>query len=163
MLYSQRCPPSARSSLFRYKPQRWKSWNDGTAKQAILDFVHTTTDQTSPNYVAPEDRVATFDQDGTLWVEHPLYTQAMFALDRVRALAPAHPEWKDSAPFQAILSGDREAIAKFSEQDWAKIIGVTHSGMSTEDFSNIVKRWLETAKHPRFGRHIYRARLSTDA
>ena len=100
----------------------------------------------------PEDRIATFDQDGTLWVEHPLYTQAMFALDRVAALAPEHPEWKDQEPFKAVLAGDREAMAKFSEGDWAKIIAATHAGMTIEEFAAIVQDWLATAKHPRFKR-----------
>ena len=89
--------------------------------------------------MAPADRIATFDQDGTLWVEHPLYTQAMFALDRVHELAPKHPEWKTKEPFKAVLAGDREAMAKFSEGDWAEIIGATHAGMSTEEFLGIVR------------------------
>ncbi len=104
------------------------------------------------DYVPPADRIATFDQDGTLWVEHPLYTQAMFALDRVHELAPKHPEWKTKEPFKAVLAGDREAMAKFSEGDWAEIIGATHAGMSTEEFLGIVREWLAKARHPRFGR-----------
>ena len=128
------------------------SWNDGPAKQAILAFVQATTDQGSPSFVPPQDRTATFDQDGTLWVSHPLYTQAMFALDRVRELAPKHPEWKKKEPFKAVLAGDSAAMAKFSEGDWARIIAATHAGMSTEDFLAIVKQWLATAKHPRFQR-----------
>ena len=87
------------------------SWNDGPAKQAILDFVNATTTEGSPTYVPPEDRIATFDQDGTLWVSHPLYAQAMFALDRVHELAPKHPEWKKEEPFKAVLAGDRAAMA----------------------------------------------------
>ena len=110
------------------------SWNDGPAKQAILDFVEATTDRGEPDFVPPEDRIATFDQDGTLWVEHPLYTQAMFALDRVHALAPKHPEWKTKEPFKAVLAGDRAAMAKFTRGDWAEIIAATHAGMSTEEF-----------------------------
>jgi phosphoglycolate phosphatase-like HAD superfamily hydrolase len=128
------------------------SWNDGPAKQAILDFVHATIDQASPSYVPADDRVATFDQDGTLWVEHPIYTQAMFALDRVRVLAPAHPEWKNDEPFKTVLSGDLEAVGHFTEKDWTEIIGATHAGMSTDEFLDIAKQWLETAKHPRFKR-----------
>jgi len=128
------------------------SWNDGPAKQAILDFVHATIDQASPSYVPPDDRVATFDQDGTLWVEHPIYTQAMFALDRVRVLAPAHPEWKNDEPFKAVLFGDLEAVGHFTEKDWTEIIGATHAGISTDEFLDIAKQWLETAKHPRFKR-----------
>ncbi len=116
------------------------SWNDGPAKQAILDFVHVTTDKSSPKFVPPEDRIATFDQDGTLWVEHPLYTQAVFALDRLRELAPRHPEWKNKEPFKAVIAGDREAMAKFSESDWEVIVAATHAGMSTEAFLEIVKQ-----------------------
>jgi phosphoglycolate phosphatase-like HAD superfamily hydrolase len=128
------------------------AWNDGPAKQAIFDFVSATTDPASPHLMPPQDRIATFDQDGTLWVSHPLYAQAMFALDRVHELAPKHPEWKKKEPFKAVLAGDRAAMAKFSEGDWAQIIAATHAGMSTEDFLAIVKQWLGTAKHPRFQR-----------
>jgi haloacid dehalogenase-like hydrolase len=128
------------------------SWNDGSAKQAIVSFVNKVTDKSGPNYVEPEDRIATFDQDGTLWVEHPLYAQAMFALARLHELAPQHPEWKQHEPFKAALANDREAMAKFSESDWAAIVAVTHSGMTNVSFSEIVKRWLAAAKDPRFHR-----------
>ena len=128
------------------------SWNDGPAKQAILDFVKGTTIEGSTQFVAPEDRIATFDQDGTLWVEHPIYTQAMFALDRVHELAPKHPEWQKTDPFKSVLAGDREAMAKFTEGQWAEIVGATHAGVSSEDFATIVKQWLATAEHPRFKR-----------
>src|SRR4051794_30513722 len=128
------------------------SWNDGPAKRAILDFVQRVTTSGGPDFVAPEDRIATFDQAGTLWVEHPLYGQAMFALDRVRTLAPEHPEWKSRDPFAAVLSGDLAKGAHFTEKDWTEIIGVTHSGISNQDFKGIVKKWLETAEHPRFKR-----------
>ena len=128
------------------------SWNDGPAKQAILDFVKTTTDRASPNFVPPEDRIATFDQDGTLWVEHPLYTQAFFALDRLHEMAPQHPEWKTHEPFKAVLTNDMAALAHFSERDWAEIVFVTHSGMSQAAFVEIATNWTKTAKHPRFKR-----------
>jgi phosphoserine phosphatase len=128
------------------------SWNDGPAKQAIISFVRDTTEKSSSKYVEPKDRVATFDQDGTLWTEHPLYTQAMFALDRLDKLAPQHPEWKDAQPFKAVLENDREALAKFTESDWLQIVAVTHAGMSTEEFQTLVKQWLATAKAPRFDR-----------
>jgi phosphoserine phosphatase len=128
------------------------SWNDGAAKSAIVEFVDAVTTEGGADYVAPVDRIATFDQDGTLWVEHPLYTQAMFALDRVVALAPEHPEWKGQEPFKSVLAGDREAMAKFSEGDWAHIIGATHAGMTTEAFLPLVQEWLAKAKHPRFAR-----------
>jgi phosphoserine phosphatase len=128
------------------------SWNDGTAKQAILSFTGQVTDSSRPTYVPAKDRIATFDNDGTLWVEHPLYTQALFALDRVAELAPKHPEWKEQDPFKAVLAGDREAMAKFTEQDWARIIAATHAGVTTTEFHAIVKDWLAKAKHPKFKR-----------
>lgn len=128
------------------------SWSDGPAKQAVLDFVHATTDRSSQTFVPPDGRIATFDQDGTLWVEHPLYTQAMFALDRVRVLAPQYPEWQTQQPFAAVLSGKPEAMAALTERDWFEIVGLTHAGMSTEAFPRIVEQWLATATHPRFKR-----------
>jgi len=128
------------------------SWNDGAAKQAIIRFVQAATNESGPQYLAPKDRVATFDQDGTLWVEHPLYTQAIFALDRVKALAPQHPEWKTTEPFKSVLAGDKAEIAKFGEQDWAHIVATTHAGMSTETFLEIATQWLATATHPRYKR-----------
>jgi phosphoglycolate phosphatase-like HAD superfamily hydrolase len=132
------------------RAQSLPSWNDGPAKQAIVSFVKEVTDKSGAKYVEPEDRIATFDQDGTLWVEHPLYTQAMFALTRVHELAPHHPDWKQSEPFKAVLTNDREAMAKFSESDWEIILAATHTGMSTEVFQQLVKDWLATAKDPRF-------------
>ena len=128
------------------------SWSDGLAKQAVLDFVRATTDQSSKDFVPPEDRIATFNQDGTLWMEHPLYTQAMFALDRVHEMAPQHPEWKSHEPLKAVLANDLPALAHFSERDWAEIIFATHAGMSQAAFLEIAGQWLATAKHPRFKR-----------
>jgi phosphoglycolate phosphatase-like HAD superfamily hydrolase len=128
------------------------SWNDGAAKQAILDFVAAVTDESSDQFVPVEDRIATFDNDGTLWCEQPLYNQAVFALDRVRALAPDHPEWREQQPFQAILSNDRDALAKLGKQDLAAVITTTHAGMTTDEFVQVVRDWIATAKHPRFDR-----------
>ena len=128
------------------------SWNDGPAKQAILDFVKATTDRASASFVPPEDRIATFDQDGTLWVEHPLYTQAFFALDRVHEMAPQHPEWKSHDPFKAVLANDLPALAHFTERDWAEVLFATHAGMSQEAFLEIATKWVTTAKHPQFKR-----------
>lgn len=142
----------ASNSAAQEAAQSLPSWNDGPAKQAILDFVRATTDQSGKSFVAPENRIATFDQDGTLWVEHPIYTQAMFALDRVHAMASQHPEWERRDPFKAVLSNDMGAIAKFSESDWAEIVFLTHSGMSQADFQDLVREWLATARHPRFRR-----------
>jgi phosphoserine phosphatase len=126
------------------------SWNDGTAKQKIIEFVEEVIDQSSPNYVKPSDRIATFDQDGTLWVEHPIYTQAVFALDRVKTLAPQHPEWQTQEPFKAVLEGNQETMTQFTEGDLVQIVAATHAGMTTEEFIKIAKDWIKTAKRPRF-------------
>ncbi|QEG33491.1 HAD family hydrolase [Bythopirellula goksoeyrii] len=126
------------------------SWNDGPAKQAILKFVETTTTQGSPDFVPPEDRIATFDNDGTLWVEQPLYTQLTFALDRVKALAPEHPEWKEEQPYKAIIDGDLKELIAGGKHALAAIIATTHAGMTSSDFEKITTDWITTAKHPRF-------------
>ena len=128
------------------------SWNDGPAKQAILDFVRATTDQASAKFVPPEQRIATFDQDGTLWVEHPIYSQVVYCLDRVPALVEKDPKLKNVEPFKTVLSGNREAIAKLSLPELEKILAATLTGMSVEDFEGQVKQWLTTAKHPRWKR-----------
>jgi len=128
------------------------SWNDGPAKQAILNFVHVTTDQANPNYVPPEDRFATFDQDGTTWVEHPMYTQMVFAFERVVELAPQHPEWKTTEPFKSVIAGDQAAMAKFTDHDLITIFVATHTGMPVEAFRAIAKAWLAQAKDPRWQR-----------
>ena len=128
------------------------SWNDGPSKDAVVRFVRDTTDKSSPKYVEPADRIATFDQDGTLWTEHPIYGQAAFALARVVEMAPKHPDWKTREPFKSVLAGDREAMGRFTEADWLQIVAVTHTGMSNEAFAGLVKDWLATAKAPRFDR-----------
>ena len=128
------------------------SWNDGPAKQAILKLVEVVTTEGSADYVAPEDRIATFDQDGTLWVEHPIYTQVVFALDRVVALAPEHPEWKTTEPFKTVLSGDKAAMAKLSLKDLEAIVFATHAGMSVEAFAAIAEAWTSKARNPRWDR-----------
>jgi phosphoserine phosphatase len=128
------------------------AWNDGPSKDAVLRFVRDTTDKSSPKYVEPADRIATFDQDGTLWTEHPLYGQAMFALARLSEMAPNHPEWKQKEPFKSVLARDNEAMSKFTETDWMQIVAVTHTGMSNEAFQEIVNNWITTAKAPRFDR-----------
>jgi phosphoglycolate phosphatase-like HAD superfamily hydrolase len=128
------------------------SWNDGLAKQAIVDFVHATTDQASPKFVPPEDRIATFDQDGTLWVEHPMYTQVVYCLDRVPAVVAQKPEVKNREPFKTVLSGNREAMAKLSLPDLEEILAATLTGMPVEVFEAEAKKWIETAKHPRWNR-----------
>jgi phosphoglycolate phosphatase-like HAD superfamily hydrolase len=128
------------------------SWNEGAAKQAIFDFVRTTTDRASPNYVAPEERITVFDQDGTLWVEQPMYAQVVFCIDRVPAVVAKLPNLKHAEPFKTVLSGNREAISKLTIPDLEKILAATLSGMTVEEFSAEVKKWLETARHPRWKR-----------
>jgi haloacid dehalogenase-like hydrolase len=128
------------------------SWNDGPAKQAIVKFVTTTTDSSSPNFVPPEQRIATFDQDGTTWVEQPMYTQIVFVLDRVVELAPKHPEWKTTQPFAAVLSGDKAAMAKFTMKDLEAILAATQTGMTVEQFSSMAKDWIAKARDPRWHR-----------
>lgn len=126
------------------------SWNDGAAKRAIVDFVRATTNRGAAQFVAPEDRIATFDQDGTTWVEHPIYSQVLFAYDRVVATAPQHAEWKTTAPFNYVISGDRAAMDKFTLKDIEVIALATHTGMTVDAFQKIVSDWMATAKHPRF-------------
>src|SRR5262249_34990872 len=118
------------------------SWNDGPAKKAILEFVRVTTEKGSPNYVPAAARIATFDQDGTLWVEHPMYTQVVYCLERVPAVVKEKPELKDREPFKTVLSGDRAAIAKLSLKDLEEILAATLSGMTVEEFGAEVKKWL---------------------
>jgi phosphoglycolate phosphatase-like HAD superfamily hydrolase len=128
------------------------SWNDGPVKQAIVEFVHVTTDKSSPKYVSPEQRIATFDQDGTLWIEHPMYTQVMYCLHRVGVLAKKKLEFWKREPFKTVLSGDRRAIAKLPPKDLEEIAAVTLSGITVEEFNSDVRQWLTTAKHPRWKR-----------
>ncbi len=127
------------------------SWNDTPTKQAIVEFVGRVT-KAGPDFVAPAERIATFDNDGTLWVEQPMYVQMAFALDRVKTLAPMHPEWKNKEPFQSVLDGDMKALIESGERGLVEIIMVTHAGMTTDEFSKIVTDWLATARHPRFKR-----------
>ncbi len=128
------------------------SWNDTAAKKAIVAFVERVTKQGSPDFVPPAERIATFDNDGTLWAEQPMYFQLAFALDRVKALAPQHPEWKDKEPFASLLKGDLKGALAGGEAAIFQIITVTHSGMTTEEFEKIVRDWIATAKHPATGR-----------
>ena len=126
------------------------SWNDGATKQSIIDFVTRVTKEGGPDYVKPAERVATFDNDGTLWIEQPMYTQFAFAVDRVKATANQHPEWKTQEPFASILAGNLKGLAASGEKGMVEIMAATHSGMTTVDFNTTVKDWLATAKHPRF-------------
>lgn len=128
------------------------SWKDGPGKQAILQFVQEVTDKSSPDYVPRADRIATFDNDGTLWSERPVYFQLLFAIDRVKALAPKHPEWKTKQPFKAVLDNDMKALAASGEKGLLELVMATHSGMTIAEFESTVKEWIKTARHPRFNR-----------
>jgi phosphoglycolate phosphatase-like HAD superfamily hydrolase len=128
------------------------SWNDGLVKKSITDFVARVTVQGAPDFVPPQERIATFDNDGTLWCEQPNYFQGMFALDRIKALAPQHPEWRTRQPFKAALANDMKALAAAGEKGILTIIMATHAGMTTGEFSKTVLDWLATARHPRFKR-----------
>lgn len=128
------------------------SWNDGHAKQSIVQFVADVTRQGGSKFVPVDQRIATFDNDGTLWVEQPIYTQFAFAIARVKALAPKHPEWKQQQPFKAVLDGDRKALAASGEHGMVQIVMATHTGMTTDQFEAIVKDWMGSAQHPRFHR-----------
>src|SRR5262245_52799893 len=128
------------------------SWNEGKTKHGILAFVNKVTDKSGPDYMAPAERIAVFDNDGTLWSEQPMYFQLAFAFDRVKALAPKHPEWKDMQPFKAVLDGDMKSLAHAGEKGIVEIMMATHAGMTTGEFEKIVTDWLTTATHPRFKR-----------
>ena len=128
------------------------SWNEGPAKKAILEFVQQTTDSASPKFVPPEARIVTFDQDGTLWVEHPMYSQVVYCLDRVPALVKAKPELADVEPFKTVLSGDREAMAKLPTKELEKILFATLSGMTVDDFRAEAEKWIASAKDGRWKR-----------
>ena len=124
------------------------SWSDGAHKKAIEDFVADVTDEASPDFVQPEERIATFDNDGTLWAEQPIYVEFQFAIDRVKALAPRHPEWKTTEPFSLLLAGNTKAFLAGGEKSVVPIVTASHSGMTPEEFETIVRDWLATARHP---------------
>ena len=125
-----------------------RSWNDGPAKKAIVEFVETTTHKGSPQYIPPGERVATFDNDGTLWAEQPMYVQGLFALDRVKALSSQHPEWQTQEPFASVLKGDLKAALAGGDKALLEIVMATHAGMTADEFRQVVKDWIATAKNP---------------
>ena len=135
-------------SLSLHAADALSSWNDGKSKTDIINFVKAVTDKNSPDFVVEKDRIATFDNDGTLWSEQPVYFQLFFAIDRVKALAPQHPEWKTTQPFQAVLEGDMKALMKSGKKGLLELVMTTHTGMSDEEFDAIVIEWIKTAKHP---------------
>jgi phosphoserine phosphatase len=128
------------------------SWNDTASKKAVVTFVEQTTREGSPNFVPPAERIATFDNDGTLWSEQPMYFQLAFALERVKALAPMHPDWKNKQPFKTVLEGDLESVLAGGEHALLELVMAAHAGNTTETFAQIVKDWVGTARHPRTGR-----------
>ena len=130
------------------------SWNDGAAKQAITAFVTKTTTDGSADFVPPAERIATFDNDGTLWGEQPMYFQAFFIFDRIKQLAPTHPEWKDKEPFASVLKGDLKSALAGGERALLEMAMATHAGTTTEEFEKIVSDWANTAKHPKSGKHF---------
>jgi len=128
------------------------SWNDGPVKRSILDFVARATTPGGPDFVPVSERIACFDNDGTLWTEQPIYVQIAFAVDRVKAMAPQHPEWRTREPFRSVLADDRAALAALGEKGFLEIIAATHTGLTTEAFAKAVVDWMATARHPRFNR-----------
>ena len=126
------------------------SWNDGAAKKSIVDFVTKVTTQSGSDFVVPANRIAVFDNDGTLWCEQPVYFQLAFALDRVKAMAPQHPEWKRKEPFKSFLANDKKALAAQGEKGLLTLVAAAHSGMTTDEFAKTVADWLASARHPRF-------------
>ena len=128
------------------------SWNDGAAKNSLIEFVTRVTKKGGPEFVPPMERIAVFDNDGTLWAEQPFYFQGLFIMDRVRSLAPQHPDWKEKQPFKAVLENDMKALAATGPQGILELVMATHAGMTTEEFERIVKDWLATARHPKFKR-----------
>ena len=133
-------------------PNPLPSWNNGSTKAAIIAFVTKATTAGSPDFIPQSERIATFDNDGTLWTEQPLYVEFVFALDQVKALAPRHPEWKTEQPFRAVLENDQQTLLSGGEAGLMKIMAATHAGMTSEEFQKTVTNWIATARHPRFKR-----------
>src|SRR5262245_20782662 len=128
------------------------SWKEGKTKRTIVEFVGRVTRHSGPDFVAPSQRIAVFDNDGTLWAEQPLYFQLAFAIDRVKALAPQHPDWKEKEPFQSVLAGDVKKALAGGEHAAAELVMATHAGMTSDEFASAVREWVATAKHPTLGR-----------
>jgi phosphoglycolate phosphatase-like HAD superfamily hydrolase len=128
------------------------SWNDGPSRRAIAEFVAKVTAEESLDFVKPAERIAVFDNDGTLWCEQPAYVQALFVVDRIRALAKEHPEWKETEPYKSVLSGDMKELALSGEEGIVQLVAATHTGMTTAEFHALVRDWIKTARHPKFER-----------
>ncbi len=151
------CAPAAPSESTQSPPppnqaDPLPSWADGAARTAIVEFVEAVTDEGGPDYVPPAERIATFDNDGTLWIEYPMYTQLVFAADRVKELASENPEWAETQPFKAVLEDDMEALGAAGMEGLMTILSTTHSGMTATAFEQEAAEWLATARHPRFDR-----------
>jgi len=145
-------PACAPRPQVRPAPDPLPSWNEGAVKHALIQFVQDVTQQNGPHYVRPAERIATFDNDGTLWVEYPIYTQLLFAVHRVQELAPQHPEWQVQQPFKALLEGDMQTVGASGMQGLMEIVLATHSGMTATEFENEAGTWLRTTEHPKFKR-----------
>ena len=143
---------AALTATYSHAADPLPSWNDTDTKKAIVEFVEKVTKEGSPDYVPPAERIATFDNDGTLWTEHPMYTQLAFAIDRIKTLAPQHPEWKTKQPYKAVLENDLESLAAAGEKGLVELLMASHAGMTTTEFEAIVTDWFKTARHPRFKR-----------
>jgi hypothetical protein len=152
LLLSGLCFTGGRVSAQDQSADPLPSWNAGKTKQTIIQFVEDVTNEGGPHYVAPAERIATFDNDGTLWVEYPMYTQALFAFDRVKELAPKHPEWKTTQPFKALLEGDMKTVGASGTKGLLELVMATHSGMTATQFADEAGTWLRTTQHPRFNR-----------
>jgi phosphoserine phosphatase len=143
---------AAISCLPAYAADQLPSWRDGAAKESITDFITRVTTQSSPDFEPPAERIAVFDNDGTLWSEQPVYFQVAFAIDRVKAMASQHSEWRTKEPFKSVLAGDAKDLAAVGQKGVLEIMAAAHAGITTDEFSNIVKDWTKTARHPRFNR-----------
>jgi hypothetical protein len=136
-----------------FADEKLPSWNNGKAKQAIVQFVTAVTNKSGPKFIRPAERIAVFDNDGTLWIEKPIYVQLVFVLDRVKTMAPDHPEWRDQEPFKFALKDDLNGLMAGGEHALLKLIMASHAGMTTDAFAQTVQAWLATAEHPHFNRH----------
>jgi len=145
-------PQTTKENQNRQQNDPLPSWNEGSAKNTIIDFVKTTTDQTTASFIPENERIVVFDNDGTLWSEQPMYFQFLFAIDRVIQLAPEHPEWKEQQPFKAVLEGDMETVKKSGVNGMLALTLASHSNITTDEFSKVVKEWIDTAKHPITGK-----------
>jgi phosphoglycolate phosphatase-like HAD superfamily hydrolase len=148
-------PPVTESPKAETVADPLPSWNEGATKQAIIDFVKNSTDSTGKGFIPVADRIACFDNDGTLWTEMPMPFQLFFVFDQIKVLAPQHPEWKDQQPFKGVLEGDLKSALSGGEKALAELIMATHSGMTTDTFDKTVKDWMATATHPKTGKHYY--------